>query len=76
MCSLDEFRVAKVMKLVMLPMMLHNFFFKVNCKTVHTTGDYIDMIHCDWYSNYDKLETHHGFIQWYRLRVYMNFKNS
>jgi len=29
------------------------------------SGDYIDAIHEKWYWNYDLLESHHGFIQWY-----------
>jgi len=28
------------------------------------TGDYIDVIHRDWYLDYDRLESHHGYIQW------------
>jgi len=28
------------------------------------SGDYIDAIHRDWYKDYERLETHHGFIQW------------
>lgn len=27
-------------------------------------GDKIDNIHKDWYGDYDRLESHHGYIQW------------
>jgi len=27
-------------------------------------GDYIDVIHRDWYTDYGRLETDHGYIQW------------
>lgn len=38
------------------------------------TGDYIDAIHRDWYTDYGRLETHHGFVQWWALpsRYYTN----
>ena len=32
--------------------------------TVSQTGDYIDEIHKEWKGDYDRLEWHHGYIQW------------
>ena len=31
------------------------------------TGDKIDDIHSKWFGDYELLERHHGYIQWYYL---------
>jgi len=39
--------------------------------TVFCAGDYIDVIHREWYTDYDRLEEHHGFIQWYATSIWL-----
>ena len=35
------------------------------CNILHMIGDYIDTIHNAWWGNYELLEYHHSYIQWY-----------
>lgn len=41
-----------------------NLKFYSNLIKSEPNGDYIDVIHTEWYGNYSKLEQHHGYIQW------------
>ncbi|XP_046329060.2 opioid growth factor receptor-like protein 1 isoform X2 [Haliotis rufescens] len=41
-----------------------NLEFYTNRLTSRPNGDKIDVIHEKWYGDYDKLESHHGYIQW------------
>lgn len=41
-----------------------NYAFFTNRRKSEPDGDYIDVIHREWNTDYDRLETHHGFIQW------------
>ncbi|XP_006821062.1 uncharacterized protein LOC102805320 [Saccoglossus kowalevskii] len=46
------------------PRLKDNLLFYTNKKQSQPRGDYIDNIHKYWWGKYDKLESHHGFIQW------------
>jgi hypothetical protein len=41
-----------------------NYDFYMNNISSHPDGDFIDNIHKKWFRDYDKLEYHHGYIQW------------
>lgn len=41
-----------------------NVEFYLNKMASEPNGDHIDNIHKKWWGNYEKLEEHHGFIQW------------
>ena len=41
-----------------------NYEFYTNQIRCDPDGDLIDNIHKKWFGNYDKLEYHHGYIQW------------
>ncbi|XP_052270337.1 opioid growth factor receptor-like protein 1 isoform X1 [Dreissena polymorpha] len=41
-----------------------NYMFYTNEIKSRPDGDYIDNIHADWWGKYNKLERHHGYIQW------------
>ncbi|KAM9973791.1 hypothetical protein ACTFIW_010919 [Dictyostelium discoideum] len=42
----------------------NNFQFYKNNLSSKPDGDRIDAIHADWYNNLNKLEYHHGYVQW------------
>ena len=42
-----------------------NYQFYANEIPSSPDGDFIDMIHSEWMGQYDRLEYHHGYIQWY-----------
>ena len=41
-----------------------NFRFLTGQIQSQPDGDFIDKIHTEWYGEYNKLERHHGYIQW------------
>jgi len=41
-----------------------NLEFYSNSRKSKPDGDFIDNIHEKWWGNYNKLEQHHGYIQW------------
>ncbi|CAF1135833.1 unnamed protein product [Adineta steineri] len=41
-----------------------NYDFYTNKIRSHPDGDFIDKIHKNWFGDYEKLEYHHGYIQW------------
>jgi hypothetical protein len=44
--------------------MQDNYKFYTNQISSHPDGDYIDNIHRNWFGDYDRLEYHHGYIEW------------
>jgi len=46
------------------PRINDNFLFYTGQRKSKPMGDYIDTIHSDWWGQYEKLEVHHGYIQW------------
>lgn len=41
-----------------------NVNFYLNKRVSDPNGDYIENIHKKWWGDFQKLEAHHGFIQW------------
>ncbi|XP_046567301.1 opioid growth factor receptor-like protein 1 isoform X2 [Haliotis rubra] len=41
-----------------------NLDFYTNSISSRPNGDKIDVIHKKWFGDYDRLESHHGYIQW------------
>nr|WCI13722.1 opioid growth factor receptor-like protein 1-like protein [Scolopendra mutilans] len=46
------------------PNLNDNLLFYTNKIPCRPEGDYIDNILTNWFGDYDKLEDHHGYIQW------------
>lgn len=49
------------------PRLDDNYLFYANEIESIPEGDTIENIHKYWWGNYDRLEYHHGFIQWYAV---------
>eukprot|EP00760_Papus_ankaliazontas_P007881 PhM_4_TR13580/c0_g1_i1/m.13015 len=47
-----------------LPTKTKNIDFYLNKIPSVPEGDFIDVIHKEWFGDYDRLEVHHGYIQW------------
>lgn len=41
-----------------------NVSFYLNKIPSRPNGEYIDKLHVEWYTNYERLERDHSFIQW------------
>ncbi|KAJ8299427.1 hypothetical protein KUTeg_023487 [Tegillarca granosa] len=41
-----------------------NLLFYTNEVASYPDGDFIDIIHSEWFGDYRRLEAHHGYIQW------------
>lgn len=46
------------------PRLTRNVAFYSNALASKPDGDFVDRIHSEWWGDHDRLEIHHGYIQW------------